>query len=420
MSQGSDGLYRKEAMDRLSSPEQLDEVIALTSSGAWAGLIGLVLLLATILTWAVIGTIPTRVDGQGVLFYHGGQVVDAVGLATGTMTPTGLNVGDPVNKGDIVAIVDQPEVALRLAAAQKRVTELTRALDELEGEQARLNAMRRDNAEARKQSFADQIVAAQRRVEAYSDRLVVQTQLAAAGTVTTNSVQAAREQLDQANQDLAVARNETLAIDADLIAAAAVSARDVQSQKQQLAEAQAARDQLALQVEQFGQITAPVDGQLIEWKAPFGTQIGAGQAVASFASGSGQLQFLAYVPPNDGKRLAPGMPVNIELNGFKKEQWGTLNGTVLSVSPFPTTPEGMRAVLQNDALVTRFSQNGAPFAVEVALQTDPTSASGYVWSGGMGAVAPLSAGTIGQAKITVESRRPISFVLPYLLGAGGV
>ncbi|KQN78276.1 NHLP bacteriocin system secretion protein [Devosia sp. Leaf64] len=419
MSQSGDSLYRKEALDRLSSPEQLDEMISISSTGAWAGLIGILLLAATFVAWAILGAIPTRIEGQGMLFSGGGQVVDAVSLASGTLSTAGYSIGQHVPRGAVLAEIEQPEVVLQLAAARERVVALSDALNVLEGEQARLSSARASNAEARRAAYVDQVAAAGQRQEAYAARLEAQERLAASGNAANATVQQVREQLASANQDLASARAGLLTIDADLLAAQAVEQRDLRNSQQQLAAAQAEVAQLTLQNDQFGKVVSPVDGVLVEWKAPFGTQAGAGRPVASVASGEGQLQFMLYVPPGEAKRITTGMTVNVELEGFKKEQWGTLVGEVVSVSPFPATPEGILAVTQNTTLVGKFSQGGAPFAVVVQLIPDPSSPSGYQWSGGSGATTPLSAGTLGGGKVTVETRSPLSFVLPFLRQAGG-
>ncbi|RYE76314.1 MAG: hypothetical protein EOP19_24655, partial [Hyphomicrobiales bacterium] len=306
MSQSGDSLYRKEALDRLSSPEQLDEMIAISSSGAWAGLIGVLLLAATFLAWAILGSIPTRIEGQGMLFSGGGQVVDAVSLASGTLSTAGYSVGQHVPRGAVLAEIDQPEVVLELAAARQRVAALSDALTKLEDEQARLGSARATNADARRAAYLDQVAAAEQRQEAYATRLEAQERLVASGNAANASVQQVREQLASANQDLASARAGLLTIDADLLAAQATAQRDLLGYQQQLASAQAEVDQLALQADQFGKVVSPVDGILVEWKAPFGTYAGAGRPVASVASGEGQLQFMLYVPPGEGKRITAG------------------------------------------------------------------------------------------------------------------
>ena len=87
-------------------------------------------------------------------------------------------------------------------------------------------------------------------------------------------------------------------------------------------------------------------------------------------------------------------------------------GTVLDVSDFPVTPQGMTAALHNEQLVKLFSHDGAPYAVAVSLQQDNSTASGYRWAVGQGPDIHLSSGTLVQAEITTRNRRPLDLVVP--------
>ncbi len=87
------------------------------------------------------------------------------------------------------------------------------------------------------------------------------------------------------------------------------------------------------------------------------------------------MELLLYVPPEFGKKVAPGMDVRIEPSTVKKEEYGTLIGKVVAVSDFPMTAEGMASVLQNPQLVTRFMEQGPPYAVRVELA--PNSAARF-------------------------------------------
>jgi HlyD family secretion protein len=166
-------------------------------------------------------------------------------------------------------------------------------------------------------------------------------------------------------------------------------------------------------------VAAPASGRLIEWKASFGSYVGPGSTVASVLSGARTLQFVLYIPPSDGKRVKVGMPALIELDGVHKEDWGSLVGRVSSVSEFPSTPEGMHAVLQNDALVRTFSGQGAPFLARVDLIPDPRSPTGYKWSGGRGPPGALGSGATGTGRVVVQEQRPIAYVLGFLRKASG-
>lgn len=65
-------IYRQEALERMGSPEQLDQLMTLTSPRAWVALGGFGLLLLMLVIWAVFGRITTTVEGDGVLVRLGG------------------------------------------------------------------------------------------------------------------------------------------------------------------------------------------------------------------------------------------------------------------------------------------------------------------------------------------------------------
>lgn len=60
-------LYRKSALERISSPEQLDKVLVVTSPMSWLALAGVTLIIVVTLLWSIIGTIPVTVTTSGVI-----------------------------------------------------------------------------------------------------------------------------------------------------------------------------------------------------------------------------------------------------------------------------------------------------------------------------------------------------------------
>jgi hypothetical protein len=68
-------IYRQEALDRLSSPDQLDQLMPLTNPRGWIALAGAGLLLLAGVLWAVFGTITVTVDGEGVFSRDNDQEV---------------------------------------------------------------------------------------------------------------------------------------------------------------------------------------------------------------------------------------------------------------------------------------------------------------------------------------------------------
>ena len=65
-------LFRKSAEARLASPEQLDQLMRITSPAGWLALLALGLLLVCAIFWGIWGSVPTKVEGSGILMKRGG------------------------------------------------------------------------------------------------------------------------------------------------------------------------------------------------------------------------------------------------------------------------------------------------------------------------------------------------------------
>ena len=68
-------IFRKKSIDRMSSPEQLNDYIKVTNPGVWMALAAIVILLIGVCVWGVFGKLETKLpvaavsqDGQTVLY----------------------------------------------------------------------------------------------------------------------------------------------------------------------------------------------------------------------------------------------------------------------------------------------------------------------------------------------------------------
>ena len=58
-------LYREKSLERISSPEQLNDYLRVTSPSVWIILAAIVILLAGLLVWSSVATIESYVSGTG-------------------------------------------------------------------------------------------------------------------------------------------------------------------------------------------------------------------------------------------------------------------------------------------------------------------------------------------------------------------
>lgn len=73
-------LFRKESLERLSSPEQLDQLMQIVTPKSWVPLGTLGVLVLVGLVWSVVGRIPITVTGSGLLVSSSERSDELVGV----------------------------------------------------------------------------------------------------------------------------------------------------------------------------------------------------------------------------------------------------------------------------------------------------------------------------------------------------
>lgn len=130
-------LFRQESLERLSSPERLDELMTLVNFRTWLPLGTIGVLLGLGLIWSVVGRIPVTTSGRGILVRQDSASEDLVallhfdnryrgqfrpGMAV-VLTPETLLVYDePGLQAEIVEVLEPPALTLSQARQQPENT----------------------------------------------------------------------------------------------------------------------------------------------------------------------------------------------------------------------------------------------------------------------------------------------------------
>ena len=189
----SESIFRKVALDRLSSPEQLDRVVAVTSPNGWAALVAIAILSLAIVAWGIFGVVPTRVGGSGILVSRGGQVFDAMAPVTGIVASVS-SIGADVKKGDIVATLEDRQLDQDLHHAENVLREQDQGLAQLIARYQHETEKRHEVNEQQRENLANIIAGAQQRRDFYADSLRSDEQVMATGFLTRRFVQETRQQ----------------------------------------------------------------------------------------------------------------------------------------------------------------------------------------------------------------------------------
>jgi pyruvate/2-oxoglutarate dehydrogenase complex dihydrolipoamide acyltransferase (E2) component len=244
--------FRKAALERLSSPERLDELLEVTTPRSWLALAGLSLVLLVAVIWGLYGSVPTLIKGQGVLM-RAGSLRTVESTVSGRVWEILVREGDEVVRDAVVAWVYPTE-----------------------------------------------------------------------------------------NQAVAV--------------------------------------------------TSPYSGRVLDVRVARGDVVQMGTILLSLEQPGGALEALIYLPPLDGKKVLPGMTVQIAPASVKQEEYGLLLARVYAVGSFPATQQGMRRLLGSDELAKSLSSNGAPIEVRAELERNPNTYSGYQWTSTLSSLAGLLTG----------------------------
>jgi len=420
MTEASQRAFRTVALQRAASPEQLDQLVSITKPFDWILTIVVCLALAAVLVWGVLGRIPTRALGEGILVSGGGRVVDSASAAAGRLSSVDVSVGDHVTKGQIIAQIVQTDIEQKRTAAIAVLREREREHADLTSKIATELASKSQNFAKLETAFNQVVTATDQRIEYLTTDVKNLEDLLAKGFTTRRNVEDRRRELTDAQQRREDAQNEILKLRSQKTDLETQREREIQQSEFILHDARRQMEAIAETLNQNTQVISPIEGRVLEIKVSAGSVLAVGTPVIAIESEGSTLEAVVYLAADRGKSVKAGMQVRVEPSTVKREEYGTMLGTVLAVSDFPITPQGMAAVLHNDNLVTRFSHDGAPYAATIQLERDPSTDSGYRWAVGKGPPLRLTSGTLTRAEITTRMQRPLDLVVPLIKRLTGI
>ena len=405
-------LYRQTALDKLASPEQLDELVTVADLRGWIAALGLGVVLVAFLAWGFLGTIRTEVEAAGILVSESGRVIGALAPAAGTVDELKVRPGDTVTRGQVIALLNQDEAELKLRNAEAAAEEQRAELARRQADLARQDAAMVSNTEERRRAYREIVSLTSERLARLQVQLRGREGLRRESLVSEDQVEEVRVNIAQARQDISENRAKLAELDTALLQFQAQAERDLAEARRAVGEAERLAAELKLTLENTQQVVAPSSGRVTELAVAEGQLLAANALVLNVETEGRRLQAVVYVPTEHGKKVATGLAARLAPSTVRKEEYGTLLGRVVDVSAFPSSPQGMLAQLQNQNLVNAFAGAGAPYETRIDL-TPATTATGYAWTSGAGPLLELTSGTTLRAWITVREEAPFNLILPF-------
>ncbi len=408
-------IFRQEALDRLASPEFLDRPVRIVGSAAWLGLLGLVVALSAAALWGVVAKAPIKVTGQGIIIRQGG-LSEITASEKGRIKELLLRPGQAVVKGEAVALIAQSDLSRQFENARANLGAARIRFDQVSQFYVESTERKRLADQERLDTIREIEGLLRQRLKLLVERAKNIRDLVEKKHVVRERLIDAEVDVSNARERLANLDDERVQIKLSQIEDESERSIELLDQRLNVEEFEREVARLSKQLADREVLVSPYDGKVVEVKVNPGDIIQAGSALATIAPDDAEARLdlygLLYIPPRDGKRIKPGMPVEIALTTVRREEFGYVLGRIVEVAPLPATFEGMRRTLQNDQLVKQLSGEGAPFQATIALKTDSSTPSGFKWSTARGADIDINAGTLFEGQVVVRHLRLISFLAP--------
>jgi HlyD family secretion protein len=412
-------IFRKASLERLSSPEQLDLIMHVTSPKRWLALAGLFLILSVAIAWGYTGTIDTKVIGDGIIV-RTGTVLNVVASGAGLVTGTSVHVGSRVKASQLVATVSEPTILEKIRLAQEALegarAERQRNLHlRQQGSQLQVDALVRDQANAQRE-----IQELEQRVKIASEQNSVDDQLLAKGLITRQQVLQDQQKLVDINGQIEALRAKIKQIEAEEYTARTDPERLDEEMQAKVAELERNLAGLQQELEINSNVVSPYDGEVIEMKAGRGSVVAAGAPILTIQPEANTVRVLVYMPSRDAKAVQPGMAAEISPSTVKREEFGYIRGAVLYVGEFPASFDALMRRFENEPLVRNIMASGPVTELTVTLEKDPNTRSGFNWSSSRGPNLAITSGTLCTVEVITRQQSPVSLLFPFFKGKMGL
>ena len=393
-------LFRKSALDKLASPERLDELMEVTPGKGWVALATVGALFAGLVVWSIFGSIPERIDGQGMLVRGGGLRQLRAG-GDGTLTRLSIKINDLVKEGQVVGQISQLGSSEEIKSAKQALDQAQRDYEMSRAEDERTIAGIRATIQGLEGDKRSTQTLLQR---ARADLARLQQSLRD-GLVTRGTV-------DQAQRDVA-SFEATLTGKDGQISNQQAQVRSVgeRIRAKQEAVARARRDleRVSVVSSSLAQVSSTVAGHVVELRHRVGDFVRNGEVIATIEPPSTAIEPVVYVSSANGKRVKPGMEVQVSPTTVRREEYGFMKGQIKTVGEYAVTAEGVEAVTGNKQLVEELLKSGTKIEVQVGLLANRDTASGYTWSSSGGPPFKIEGGTKVSVSVVASQTTPFNY-----------
>ena len=409
----SAGFFRKSALEKLSTPEKLDQLIKVTNRKAWIALLTIALAIGTAVVWSIFGKVKTKIDVVGII--QGGEVHEVVATSQGQLVELNVKIGSKVKKGDIIATLHQPELSQQIEDAKAILTDRNFEMGKIVSYGGQGSQLQNEFISQTRKSILGEIDSERKKLSFLYNQLESENTLLEKGLIiksqvanTKQQIEASKNTIERLKGQMAETSSQQNNVNFDL-------QQKLTLQNQRIAEAKRNLEFLNERFDTQKNIRSPYDGEVVEVLTERGVVVGTGTPLFKLKNqkdDTKKITSVLYIPSKDGKKIKKGMEALVSPSTVQPQEFGFIKGKVAYISDFPITQQGMLNSVKNDQLAKGLLAMGPLFEVHVDFEKDLSSYSGFRWTSAKGPDVKIKEGTSCMGKITIYEERPVTIVVP--------
>ncbi|NMF85202.1 NHLP bacteriocin system secretion protein [Nodosilinea sp. P-1105] len=444
----------------------------------WPRFVPIGLLLVAFVVWAFVGRFPVRASGRAVILVPRSTVAIQPRLG-GRVVELNIQPGDEVSNGQLVALMESPEQTQELQNMRDRLADLEAQDRQIAAAESNRNRLGTATVTQQRQANQQQIEALQdqlstnqsqrvafldhlrylRSFQAETDqRIDTFRELVAEGVVppinfqayfldanqltvnnAINEVQVALEELDSIDESI-VAQMGTLeaASSALLTESSDVELVDTLSNTTRsnlIADQRRAIAEMEVLIQTNSEVVSPTDGRVETVTINTGEIVLPGGSIGQIirTAPEAESNVVALFEVGEAKQLAAGMTIDVVPDSFPRERYGSMVAEVVSVGERPVTISELANLVGSRELALKLflgederdpempqAITAVNILVELRLDPDPDTPSGYRWTASDGPAQPVTDGTTAEAHVVVEERALIEYLVSAFRAITGI
>ena len=388
-------VFRKVALERLASPEQIDRLLAVVSVRGWIALIMILLLSVCILIWSFVGEITVTASGVGV-FFNPDNIHIIRSSVEGAVEQVNFTEGDLVKEGEELLTLVNPSILSKYRELKEGIERREKSLTlekekntELLGIRLRLSKsileLQREKLNALEEASKTENFSKMTQ-EIYDAKINLQTR--------EGEVALLEEEMRNLDYPAAIEtqERELLALQENL--------KNIEESKKNL------------------KVYSPVNGTVLLVHSILGEEVQSGSILlwVETAASEGEENYIyGFFPVDQGELIKEGMKVHLQFASVDPEKYGKMIGTVRKIFPYAATEES--SILRNipsKQMRDFLALQSTAIVIQIKPDHRKDDPSAYQWTTKNGPPFQIHPGSIASVKAIIERKKPISYIIPII------